>query len=112
MQTEYTLYRVDGSVETFCADLPAEPEYDELASVIATALDLEPLEFEHVYILLNGEPGDMFVHERGKLIGLPRNEAATRIYRANTLAREPGTDPEHLDYIVGPAIVFSRRIWF
>ena len=41
-----------------------------------------------------------------------RNEAATAIYRNNVLSQVPGKEPETLPCIVGPAVLFSRRVWF
>ena len=43
---------------------------------------------------------------------LPRNEKATAIYRNNWLTQHPNTDPEMMAFIVGPAVVFSDRVWY
>jgi hypothetical protein len=67
---------------------------------------------EHVSVLFKGAPADMFVDETGVLKGLPRNEAATAIYRANWLKQHPEQDPEALPHIAGTAVVTGRRIWF
>lgn len=48
--------------------------------------------------------------------GLPRNEAATAIYRRATIlgrtAIKYDGDPETLPAIYGPAVLFDRRVWF
>ena len=46
---------------------------------------------EHVSVLYKGKPASMFVHEFGRILGLPRNAVATEIYFAASRAR--GRDP-------------------
>jgi len=46
---------------------------------------------EHVTVLYEGKRASMFVHEMGRVIGLPRNRLATEIYFAASRAR--GIDP-------------------
>ncbi len=46
---------------------------------------------EHVTVLHNGKRASMFVHEMGRVLGLPRNVKATEIYFA--LSRSQGRDP-------------------
>lgn len=109
MVTEFTLMRPDGTAENGTADLAEQPGYATLKAL------LDPLlggDLEHVSVLHDGERRDMFVHETGALDGLPRNEAATRIYRNATLTREPRTDPETIPAIYGPAVLFARRVWW
>ena len=53
----------------------------------------------------------MFVNETGIVKKLPRNDEATRLYRANWLKRHPKDDPESLPYIAGAAVVFEERVW-
>lgn len=67
--------------------------------------------FEHVSVLFNGERADMFVDETGVNDGLPRNEAATAIYRAAWLRSHPDVDPESLPHIAGIAVIPWRRLW-
>jgi len=59
---------------------------------------------------------DMFVDENGLMKQLPRNEVATTEYRRACLAGKtvvpPPSDPELLNFIVGPAVLFERRVWF
>ena len=75
---------------------------------------------EHVRVFADFSGGtsyrylDMFVNELGLITEpqLPRNEAATAIYRRNTLIHEPGKyHPEDLDWIAGPAVLFEKIVW-
>ena len=72
---------------------------------------LDDAVMEHVAVLYQDRPADMFVDEIGAIKSLPRNEAATAIYRANWLKQHPRTDPESLDAIYGPAVLFHRIVW-
>jgi len=111
VKTTYTIFRVGVAPETVETDLPAEPGYDALKQLIGPLIDGEPL--EHVTVLHEGERRDMFVDENSALTGLPRNEAATAIYRNNWLTRHPGADPESIPAIYGTAILFpDRQVWF
>jgi hypothetical protein len=42
---------------------------------------------------------------------LPRNEAATLIYRRNAMLHQGVKDPEEVSFIVGPAVLFDRIVW-
>lgn len=99
----------DVAREERAAKMPADPSYSQLCKV------LDPLFFnrrwEHVNVLFEGCRADMFVDERGRLDDLPRNEAATAIYRAGWLARYPESDPEDLHWIAGTAVLFERIVW-
>jgi hypothetical protein len=72
--------------------------------------------WEHVYVLAdfrggeNFKPADMFVNEMGHQLGLPHNKAATQIYRRNAIMNQ-GATPEELANIVGPAVLFEKRVW-
>ena len=118
MKTEYTIYRPGASEpESHTVELPAEPTYDQLSALVRPLLNGGWI--ERVRVLLNAndpeaepEYSDMFVDEDGHLKNLPRNDAATALYRANWLKQHPGTPPESLPVIVGVAIVFSRPVWF
>lgn len=110
MKTSYTVYRADGTSEELSCELPRAPIYEEIAGIVCPQLDGATL--EHVAVLHEGERRDMFVDDHGSIKGLPRNEAATEIYRANSMARDPKLDPETLPAIYGPAVLFGRRIWF
>jgi hypothetical protein len=103
----------------FSAPLTPKPEYDTLRRI------LDPLiggDLEHVAVWADYNDGekyealDLFCNENGLLLRLPRNEKATTIYRrANLMGKSAApamTNPEDLNYIVGPAVLFSRRVWF
>lgn len=90
--------------------LADDPGYPALKAIVEPFLDGGDL--EHVTVLHDGKRTDMFVDECGSLKGLPRNEPATSIYRNNWLTQHPKEDPESLPAIYGPAVLFSRRVWF
>lgn len=93
---------------------PRVPGYGVLTAAVEPILNGN---LEHVTVLADYDGGtnyvrlDMFVHETGVVDGLPRNEAATTIYRRNWLLQHPGTDPESMPFIAGVAILFDRRVW-
>lgn len=94
--------------------LAQQPTYDELDELM-TLLGVENC--EHVTVLadfaggLNFRHADMFVDGDGHAKGLPRNEAATVIYRRNALLHQGVTDPETLPWIAGVAVLFGRVVW-
>lgn len=108
--TAYLILTPEGQRETRQADLPDQPHYTELAEIIRPLLD--HAFFEHVSVLHEGKPHDMFVDETGALKGLRRNEAATTIYRNNWMTQHPECDPESLPAIYGTAVLFLSRVWF
>lgn len=110
MLTTMHIYAVGRERETREVDLAKEPGYLALKTVLTPLLDGADL--EHVSVLFEGRRADMFVDEIGANKGLPRNEPATTIYRANWLAQRPEERPESLPAIYGPAVVFARRVWF
>ena len=113
MLTEYTLYRENGTITHGVVEFPEVPTYEDLSRVITPLLGVDWHEFEHVRVWDEGQYRDMFVQENGFALGLPRNEHATKIYRANVLAHvKPTPDPESLDEIVGPAVLFKAKVWF
>lgn len=111
VNTVYRILRADGAESTCQVDWPVDPGYHRLKDLIVPLLDGAHL--EHVSVLHKGQRTDMFVDEMGhcKTPPLPRNEAATAIYRAATLRRAPKTDPESLPWIAGTAILFDRVVW-
>lgn len=109
MKIPYSIIYTDNNIKVCEIDWPAEPGYDRIAQL------LEPIlrgPIEHVSVLHDHRPHDMFVHEEGRIIGLDRNERATKIYRAYSLSRQPDTEPEMLPHIAGTAVLFHQRIWF
>lgn len=96
-------------------DLPREPTYDQLRDLIEPILG-ENERMDHVNVWFCGQRRDMFVSELGRYKmayrdAMPRNELATIIYRTASLLRDPRLDPEEIAFIVGPAIMFDRKVW-
>lgn len=114
MKTRVLIMRPDLPHESMEIEIP-DDSYEALRAFV------EPIvggDMEHVNVFADFKGGnnyrysDMFVNEIGKWKRLPRNEAATIIYRRNTLYHEPGKyEPEDLDEIVGPAVLFEERVW-
>lgn len=101
---------VDGTVIEGTAIMTVPPTLAELKSVVEPHVAGD---MEHVYIFndraLNGR-GDMFCDEVGQLKGLPRNQAATALYRKAWI-QATGDDPESLPWIAGTAVVFDETVW-
>jgi hypothetical protein len=108
--TTYHILAIDGSRTTHIVEWPRDPGYRAIQTLIEPILAGGNL--EHVAVLHEGQRRDMFVDEDGHSKRLPRNEAATRIYRTNWLTQHPGVDPEELPCIVGPAVLFDRIVWY
>lgn len=111
MMTGALILHADGTRTERLVDLSAEPRYGEIRAAIRSLLVLGKAFPEHVTVLHEGTRADMFVHEDGHGEGLPRNEAATAIYRAAWLRDHPADDPETLPWIAGPAVIFDRIVW-
>lgn len=110
MQTEYTIYRPDGTEELRSVEMRQDPGYDILAKLIKPIVggDFERVAIRHEGLSIYT---DMFVNDVGALIGLPRNEKATTFYHANM--RHGGVLPTANDpQIYGAAVVFHRPVWF
>lgn len=110
IQTRLTILQPDGKTEERTADLPAHPGVDMLRSLLTPLFD--GVVMEHVSVIHDGCRADMFVDGDAIDRGLPRNEAATAIYRYYSLSRTPARDAESLPAIYGTAILFHRRVWF
>lgn len=110
MRTTLTILRPGAEPVTETHVLDPKPGLPRLRELVEPHLNGGRL--ERVAVLHDGLYTDMFVHEEGHAAGLPRNEAATEIYRANWLSRNPGGDPESVPWIAGTAVLFSRRVWF
>jgi len=109
--TRVTVFSPIGTETSLVFDLERDPGLDKIHEIVDPHL-LPKADFEHVSVLFGGQPCDMFVDEMGHMKGLVRNEKATEIYRAFWLKQHPETLPDSLDWIVGPAILFHRRVWF
>lgn len=105
----YLVIPVLGSIETrSIAVWHDRKAFDLLKGSIGPLFD-EP--FEHVAVLYNDHRCDMFVGETSSINGRHiRNVRATEIYRNNTMTHHPGTDPESLPAISGPAVLFPDFI--
>lgn len=105
-----TVYRPEELPQELEVDLPERPSILMLRQLIEPHLDGGDL--ERVLVFWEGQYTDMFVDGMGQLKDLPHNEAATEIYRNNTVVHRPGTDPDTLPDVVGPAVLMERRVWF
>jgi hypothetical protein len=110
MDTPYAILRPGAKAEAGSVDLPPRPDYRELKATIQHLLG--GVAVERVFVLHNGQYTDMFVGETSAILGAPRNEAATKVYRNNFMTHHPGENPESLAAIYGDAILFSRKVWF
>lgn len=110
MKTTYTVIKPDGTQTDGEVDWPKEPGYTKIAALVRPLLD--GAELEHVNVLFQNTPHDMFVDEEGLNKGLKRNEKATAIYRRYWTGIHPDRDPESISYIAGTAIIFHRRVWY
>jgi hypothetical protein len=109
-----TTYRVFPETGPFADHeilLAKKPVYEDLRRLIEPHLCGARLMHVRVLCPVLGEWTDMFVDDMGALKRLPRNDAATAIYRNGFLSKKPNDDPEKLPYIAGPAVVFLRPVW-
>ncbi len=108
--TTFTGLPILGRPKKVTVDLPRSPGLIVLRAVV------EPLLYggalEHVSVLHEGKPTDMFVGEDSAYVGNVRNDKATEIYRANWMDQHPKADPESLPAIYGPAVLVDRQVWF
>jgi hypothetical protein len=111
-----TLLRVNGTSEVI--DIASPPkDFAAIKVIMKPLLDIGmKAGFEHVTVWHDGKRTDMFVDEDGHAKLLHRNDAATEIYRAATMAGKTGAaipdDPETLPWIAGDAVLFDERVWF
>lgn len=99
-----------GERREITVEMSARPKLQELKDVVLPHLDGQDM--EHVAVLHDRKRCSMFVGETSVLDGRIRNVRATEIYRNNWLTQHPGTDPENLPCICGPAVLFDRNVWF
>lgn len=119
--TKFKVIQPDGTETEGSFNWPEAPSLRELKATIEPLLAVPGQDLERVAVLHEGKPTDMFVAEfsagfrtgEGRVYErLPRNEKATAIYRANWLRQQPKADPESCPAVYGPAVLFSRRVWF
>jgi hypothetical protein len=98
-------------ISMICPNGYIDPEdrLDMILDQMRTMLRCELV--EHVSVQFLNSARDMFVDEEGKLKGLPVNDAATHIYQTYALEQNPHLDPDDLNKIYGPAVVFQERVW-
>jgi hypothetical protein len=116
METKLLIMTPDQPNERRIFELPQRPGYPEIKDLVQLLIPgCEHI--EHVSVLADFNGGldfrrsDMFVDEHGHAKRLPRNEAATIIYRRNALIHQGVKDPETLPWIAGIAVLFERIIW-
>lgn len=113
--TKLRIINPDGAEHVVEHELVERPGYKQLALIIDPLVDGN---LEHVSVLADFAGGDkfthldMFVNDVGVLDGLPRNEAATTIYRRNWMLAHPKDNPDDLPHIAGTAVLLDRRVWF
>lgn len=122
MKTRILIMRPGEPHETLDVELPGDgkehhPDNYKALKAIVEPITGHPLEHVTVWADFTGgnnfRRADMFVNEMGHLETppLPRNEAATLIYRRNALMHQGYTDPEDLPWIAGPAVLFEHIVW-
>ena len=115
MKTTMLIMTPEGPHSTREVELPIVPSYETLRDLITPIIGCEHV--EHVSVLAdfaggtNFKRADMFVDEDGHARRLPRNGAATVIYRRNAIINQGIKDPEELSWIAGPAVLFNRIVW-
>lgn len=119
MQTQILIMRPDEPHETRDVTLPDPGDpgfYTALRDLVESIVDA-PMEHVNVFADFDGGTAfryaDMFVNECGHLLEepLPRNEAATIIYRRNYQMHIGTESPEDMPWIAGPAVLFRHQVW-
>lgn len=110
MMTTITVLKADGTREETHRDLPEILEFKIVCGLVLPHLEGGGL--ERVRVFHDGAYTDMFVDEHGAEYDLPVNEAATVIYRCNRLTHDKRARAQDLSKIYGPAVLFSRPVWF
>ena len=119
IDTDYLLIQPNSHLTPGMVQWPMEPGYDAISQLVTPLLDGAQLEHVRVWLTPDYKPNqagaytDMFVDDMGLLKGLPINSLATKIYRANILTHDPKLAATmELPFIHGPAVLFSRRVWY
>lgn len=115
MQTQYQVIGTDSIARTGEVDWPKEPGYTVIRDLVEPLIQTPGTPeayFEHVRVWYEGQYASMFVDDMGALKGLPINPAATKIYHANMFEHDPDFNPEDAPSIFGPAVLFSRNVWY
>jgi hypothetical protein len=109
--TKYRVFTDEGTFTDHEILMEKKPVYEDLRSVVEPHLGGARLMHVPVLCPMLGAWTDMFIDDLSALRQLPRNDAATKIYRNGFLSKRPDDDPEKLPYIAGPAVVFLRPVW-
>jgi hypothetical protein len=109
--TTYRVITESGTIADHEILMERKPLYEDLRSLVEPHLSSGRLMHVRVLCPHLGQWTDMFVDEMGALRRMPRNDAATIIYRNGHLSKRPDDDPEKLPYIAGTAVVFLRPVW-
>ena len=92
------LVKVSGEKSIVYPRLKKGFEYKELQSFVGDRIEIVPL----------GKGRELICHEEGKLIGLPKNEEATRIWKeAYPIEQFPDNNDE---LIVGDILITGRNL--
>jgi hypothetical protein len=111
VETTYRVFAEEGTFIDHEILMAERPIYDELRNVVEPHIGGARLMHVRVLCPVLGKWTDMFIDDMGALKRLPRNDAATKIYRNGFLSKRPDDDPEKLPYVAGPAVVFLRPLW-
>lgn len=115
MQTQYQIIGTDSIARLCEVDWPREPSFEQMKALIEPLIQTPCYStsyMEQVRVWHEGQYVSMFVDDMGALKKLPVNEAATLIYHANMLQEHPGADTSDWPKIHGPAVLFSRNVWY
>jgi hypothetical protein len=111
LATSYVVMMPDGLITDYCVELPKEPSWALLRSIVEPHLGgalMQPV------CVLNPSKTDkflsMFIDESALLKGLPRNEEASAYYHAAYLFDDPNVDIGKLPWVAGAAVLFNRCI--
>lgn len=110
MQTRIIVMLPTGERSEMSLDLPFDPGFVRLQEIVAPQLGGKGSRMERVAVLFEGKPCDMFVDENGHSRGLPPNAQATAVYHNATKTR--GESTKDAPIVVGPAVLFTRKVWF
>jgi hypothetical protein len=108
LSTTVSIFMPDGAIIVAEFPLPDRPGLERIREIVEPHLNGG--EMERVAVLHEGGPCDMFVDETGHIKRLKPNPNATAIYHAASKAR--GLNTSRAPIIVGPAVLFHRRVWF
>lgn len=115
MHTAYQVIGTDSVARLLSVDWPREPDFAQISELVNPLIQTpgqSEAYFEHVRVWHMGAYTSMFVDDMSALKKLPVNEAATLIYHANMKRENPDADTNDWPKIHGPAVLFSRNVWF